>query len=319
MAGRSGVLLVAGEAGIGKSSLVRELARLAASTGGSVLTARCEETERSLFLQPFVDALRPQISRPAVHELSGRQAAALAALVPEAAPALGSPPSEACIDGDEHWPVYVAVAAFLQGLTVHAPVLLILDDLHNAGPATVELVHHLAGRTAHARVLIVGTVRPEQGAEVLSALAGVAGRIDLGPLPRDAVADLAAAAGQRAAAARIYHVTGGQTQFVVELLRGLATGDTGVPEPVRSAVLTRVRRTGAWTERLLRAAATRGLAFRPAAVAELVGLPPGNAVPLWERALQARLVVATDGEYRFANPLIHQVLSATTATREVFR
>ena len=60
--GRSGLVLLAGEAGIGKTRLAAEVTELAAATGGRVASARCHAAERSLFLQPLVDALGPVLA-----------------------------------------------------------------------------------------------------------------------------------------------------------------------------------------------------------------------------------------------------------------
>ena len=95
-AGEPGVVLIVGEAGIGKTRLAEALAAEAASAGAMVLPARCYETERSLFLQPVVEALLPAVTaRPAaeLRRLLGDDAPSFAALVPEAAAVLGSMPA----------------------------------------------------------------------------------------------------------------------------------------------------------------------------------------------------------------------------------
>ena len=85
VAGQQQLLLITGEAGIGKTRFAAQVVELAASTGGLVLQARCYTAERSLFLQPFVDALaaamgamRPDLLR----RHPGAQAAAFAGLLP---------------------------------------------------------------------------------------------------------------------------------------------------------------------------------------------------------------------------------------------
>ena len=93
-----------------------------------------------------------------------------------------------------------------------------------------------------------------------------------------------------------------------------------MPEPVRTAVLDRVRRTGAQTERLLRAASALGSVFNPATLAPMLGLSPQDVAYHCERGLDARLLVPADAEYRFANALIRDVLYMTTPapTRDVY-
>ena len=319
--GRSAVLVVAGEAGIGRSRLADEVARLAASTGGMVMRGRCYEAERSLFLQPFVDVLTPQVSRlagsafaaSALRDPAGaRVAAALAAVIPEAARVFAPPPAERGAGESKRSRVYEAVYVFLRSLAADRPVLLVLDDLHNAGSPTIELVHYLARRVSGARLLLIVTVRTEEGKAALEALDGVATRLDLGPLAPEAVAELAAAAGQDDRAAGVFRETRGHTLSVVETLRALAAGETGMPERLRLSVLDRVRRTGEQTERLLRAASVLGSAFDPVVLAELLDLTPHEAAFSCERALTARLLVVAGREYEFANTIIRRALYVTT-------
>ncbi|GAA3834854.1 hypothetical protein GCM10022226_65520 [Sphaerisporangium flaviroseum] len=314
-AGRPVVLVVTGESGIGKSRLAAEAAWHVSSTGGTVLQAECYEAERSLFLQPFVDALSPHVTRlalPVLREVAGEQAFVIATLVPEMARALGSPPDERDPAEFGRSRVYQAVTAFLRGLAAQAPVLLLLDDLHNAGDATVELVHYLARRAAPARLLCIATIRSEASEEVYQSLDGVAQRLDLEALPPAAVTKLAAATGKDELAAEIFQRTRGHTLSVVETLRGQDTDDSGVPESLRLAVLRRVRRVGDQIERLLRAAAVLGSAFDPLVLAALVDRTPNEVAYHCEQALAARLLVVSGRRYAFANELIRQALHATT-------
>ena len=143
--GEPGVVLVVGEAGIGKTRLAEALAAEAASVGGLVLPSRCYETERSLFLQPVVEALLPAITgRPAVElrQLLGDDAPPFAALVPEAAAALGPMPAEQVAVDMQRRRAFHSVVAFLRGLGARSPVLLVLDDLQYAGQSTIGLVRH---------------------------------------------------------------------------------------------------------------------------------------------------------------------------------
>ncbi|MFJ2034154.1 AAA family ATPase [Streptosporangium sp. NPDC087985] len=314
-AGQPAVLVVAGESGIGKSRLAAEAARHVMSTGGTVLQAACYEAERSLFLQPFVDALTPHVTRlapPVLREIAGEQASVLATLVPNVARVLGSSP-------DERYPaefgrsrVYQAVTAFLRGLAAQTPVLLVLDDLHNAGEPAVELLHYLARRAAPSRLLCIATICTEVSEEVFQSLDGVAQWLSLGALPPAAVTKLAAATGKDASAAEIFQRTRGHTLSVVETLRGQATDDSGVPESLRLAVLRRVRRVGEQIERLLRAAAVLGSTFDPLVLAALVDLTPNEVAYHCEQALTARLLVVSGRRYAFANELIRQALHVTT-------
>ena len=100
----------------------------------------------------------------------------------------------------------------------------------------------------------------------------------------------------------------GHTLFVVEVLRALTSGDAGVPESLRTAVLARVRRAGPPVETLLRAAAVLGAAVDPLTLGVLLDLAPATALELCEAALEARLLVVSGRDYEFANDLIREVL-----------
>ena len=313
--GQPGLVTITGEAGIGKTALAESLAAEAAGDGGTVLRTRCYETERSLFLQPIVEAIAPvAASTPAgtLRQLLGEHAAAAAGLLPEVAALLGPPPPGRGSMEVERRRAFEAVRALLRGLAERNPVLLLVDDLQYAGQSTVELLHFLGREPPGTRLLVVATVRAEHDAQVDAALAPVARRVELGPLDPDAVAQLARAAGQGELAGRILERTRGHTLFVVEVLRALASGEAGVPESLRTAVQARVRRTGPPVEALLRAAAVLGSTVDPLTVGVMLDLVPATALELCEAALGARLLVVSGRDYEFANDLIRDVLYAST-------
>jgi DNA-binding SARP family transcriptional activator len=310
-----GLIMIVGEAGIGKTALAEDLAAEAAEDGATVLRTRCYEAERSLFLQPVVEAIAPVIARipaSALRRMLGEHGSAAAALVPEVAALLGPPPSWRGSTDMERRRSFQAVTAFLSGLAERNPVLLVVDDLQYAGQSTVEFVHYLGRHVSGSRLLVVVTVRAENDAEIGSALAPAATRIEVGPLSPAAVEQLADEAGQGMLAAAISQRTRGHTLFVVEVLRGLVGGDAGLPESLRSAVQARVRQAGGAAEALLRAASVLGAAFDPLTLGELLDLTAAAAVELCEQALQARLLVVSGREYEFANDLIREVMYATT-------
>jgi DNA-binding SARP family transcriptional activator/tetratricopeptide (TPR) repeat protein len=313
--GESGVVLVIGEAGIGKTRLAEALAAEAASTGAIVLPSRCYETERSLFLQPVVEALLPVVTGlPAVElrQMLGDDAPHFAALVPEAAAVLGPMPVERVAVDMQRRQAFHSVTAFLRGLAERNPVLVVLDDLQYAGQSTIEFVHYLGRHAGGTRLLVIATVRAEHDAEVGAALAVVARRVEVGPLGADAIEQLARQAGQAGLADRILRQTRGHTLFVVEVLQALAEGGSGLPESLRSAVQERTRRLGTAAEQLLRAAAVLGAAVDPATTAALAGVPPAAALRHCELALQARLLVTAGRCFEFANDLICEALYVTT-------
>lgn len=313
--GQPALITIVGEAGIGKTALAESLAGDAAADGGTVLRTRCYETERSLFLQPVVEAIAPVVasaSAGTLRQLLGEHAAAAAGLLPEVAALLGPPPPGRGSMEMERRRAFEAVRALLRALAERSPVLLLVDDLQYAGQSTVELMHFLGREPPGTRLLVVATVRAENDDQVGQALAPVARRLEVGPLGPDAVAQLARVAGQGELAGPILERTRGHTLFVVEVLRALASGEGGVPESLRTAVLARVRRAGPPVETLLRAAAVLGATVDPLTVGVMLDLVPATALELCEAALEARLLVVSGRDYEFANDLIREVLYAST-------
>lgn len=311
--GRPTLTLITGEAGIGKTRLATELVDVAERTGGTVIHARCYEAERSLFLQPFVDALgdHAATANPAViRDAIGEWAAPVVALVPQIDAILDDMPAPHVRGEVARQRAYDAFARYICRLAT-SPVLLVLDDLHHAGLATVELLHYLIRHAGTARLLIIATVRSEEGAATLTALSGVAERFDLGPLSNAAVRDIADHAGHPELAEMIAARTGGHPLFVVETLHALAGGGTGIPDNLHVAVLARVRRAGERTEDLLRAAAVLGAAIEPDTLARLLDSSPVTTTAQCEVALSARLLVVADRAYEFANDLIREVIYAS--------
>ena len=314
-AGDPDLVMIIGEAGIGKTALAEALAAEAEQDGATVLRTRCYEAERSLFLQPLVEAIMPVVGRTPAARLRGmlgEHAPAAAALLPEAAALLGPPPIWRGSFEIERRRAFEAVTALLRGLAAHDPVLLLVDDLQYAGQSTVELIHYLRRHAPGARLLAVVTVRAEHDPQISAALAPLATRVELGPLDAAAVRQLARAAGRGDLAGHIQQRTRGHTLFVVEVLRALAAGDAGVPESLRSAVQARIRRTGTAAEGLLRAAAVLGTSVDPLTLARLLDLTPTAALELCEQALEARLLAVSGRDYEFANDLIQEVVYADT-------
>ncbi len=312
--GRGGCVVVSGEPGIGKSRLLEELSALAARSGGTVLTGRAFEGERSLFAQPVVDALAAATRSVPVDRV--RRAAGglgvLGRLVPDLAPFTGGVTAGPATPAVEWSQTSAAVRAFLAGLGREEPVLLVVDDVQRAGRSTVELLHYLVRHLTGEHVLIAAAVRSGEGADVLELLADVATTVPLGPLPVEAVAALAGRAGHEHRAVEVMRRTGGHPLFVVEVLRALSHGDPGLPATLQAAVVDRVGRTGEETERLLRAAAVLGSSFDPGIAADIAGASGDLALHAFEVAMRAGLVVPSGTHYEFAHDVVRETLLATT-------
>jgi hypothetical protein len=310
---RAGLVVLAGEPGIGKSRLLDELAGEARRTGGAVLIGRSFEGERSMFAQPVMDALAGAASAMPADRVRRASAGAeiVGRLVPELAPFTGEAPAPAVSSSVERSQSFAGVAQFLRGLAGDGPVLLVVDDLQRAGRSTVELLHYLARHLNREQLLIAAATRSGEGAELLGLLGDVAITVAVGPLTRDAVAQLAGRAGHEGRAGEVMRRTGGHPLFVVEVLRALSDGDR-LPASLQTAVIERVARTGAETDRLMRAASVLGSAFDPATAAALTGAAPADALRRFEGALAAGLLIERGTQYEFAHDVVREVLLSTT-------
>lgn len=309
--GAGGLVLLDGEAGIGKTRLLDALTDLAAVAGGQVVRGRCHPAERSLFLQPFVDALRPLLLGAADPSalLRGHENAWVA-LLPELGELVAATPEPAAAPETAVRRSYDAVAAVLRRAARRRPVLLLVDDLQDGAAATVDLLGYLAGALQGSTVLLVGAVRAEELSAV-ARLADRATRMSLGPLPPSAVHALAGAAGLASRGAEVLARTAGHALSVVESLRALATGDTGVPESLAAAVLARVERLGDDERVLVLGASVLSGGLDPRTLADLVGSSELAVVRSCEELVAARLLHRSGARYEFANDLTQECLHAS--------
>ena len=204
-------MLVSGEPGIGKTSLVRAFTRSLRT--GRVLAGACDDLLTPRALGPLRDAVR---------HVRGPLSAALAA--------------------DDLGEVFPAVLEELADL--HKPTVLAVEDVHWADSATLDLLRHVGRRVDDLPALLLLTYRPDEvGREhplqgVLGSLNGrVVRRLTLGALSPDAVAELAH--GSPVDAQRLHRATAGNPFFITE---ALASPDDPVPRTVVDAVLARAHR-----------------------------------------------------------------------------
>src|SRR5436190_13715747 len=166
------VVLLGGEAGSGKSRLVRELAAGAAGDGVRVLYGACDAVVRTPY-GPFAEALE-HLARSAdtdqLRAALGTTGGELARLLPDLPARIGelSAPVKADPDTERHR-LHTAVAEMLTAMSASDPVLLVLEDLHWADAPTLLLLRHLARAAANARLLVLSTFRDAE-ADVPQAL-----------------------------------------------------------------------------------------------------------------------------------------------------
>src|SRR5262249_10299584 len=146
--GQGGVVLLAGEPGIGKTRLLEEVAETARAQGALVLWGRCYEGEAARSFGPFAEALGEYVRTAAPEVLRaelGLHAAPLTRVVPLLRERLPDLPEPVALEPyEERVRLLDAVAQSLLALASHVPTVLVLDDLHWADAGTATVLRHVA-------------------------------------------------------------------------------------------------------------------------------------------------------------------------------
>jgi DNA-binding beta-propeller fold protein YncE/class 3 adenylate cyclase len=156
--GSGQMLVLVGEAGIGKTRLAQEISLLARDRGFLLATGRCHEVERGVPLSPFLEALSMayDAAPPAVRAQAARRWPQLGRLLPDR---IGAPLRGDIDEQEEHQGLFRSVTGFLTGLAQQQPVALLLDDLHLADEGSLRLLQHVARNTRGQRILTLITYR----------------------------------------------------------------------------------------------------------------------------------------------------------------
>jgi len=341
------VLLISGEAGMGKTTLAAAAARSAFENGACVLFGRCGEDLASPY-QLFAESLGHYITHAPEDQLRAHvvdHGSELSRLVPALASRIRDLPSSMVTDADtERYLLFAAVVGLLATASAHQPVLLVLDDLQWADKGSLLLLRHLAAAQQAMRVLVVGTYRDSELSrshpltDTLATLHRQQGvsRIELAGLDDSGVLSyLEAAAGQTlddagvGLAHAVYRETDGNPFFVSEVLRHLSetgaiyqdasgrwTSDDSLeqmvlPDSVRVVIGARVGRLGQDAERVLSMAAVIGRDFDVDLLAQATKTPEDELLDILDAAAAASLVrelADAPGHYNFAHSLIQHTL-----------
>ena len=345
---RGRMVLVGGEAGIGKSHLVDELAALATKRGSRVLWGRCWEAGGAPAYWPWVQSLRSYLGCVAPQEISEALrtgAPDLAQMLPELRdlfPDLPTPPS---LDPEgARFRLFDATAGFLRDVARRTPVVIVLDDLHAADEPSLLLLEFLAQQLTETRVLMLGTYREtEVGPEhplsrALTQLASRAGsRMSLTGLQEADIARFIQASHAvqppPGLAAAIHRETDGNPLFVGEVLRLLAaegrldeTVDArarriAIPPSARAVIGRRLGHLSDKCKRVLLFASVLGREFGLDPLARVGEQDVDVLLDLLDEAISAGVVgdvPGVHGRLRFSHVLIRDALyDELTATRRM--
>ncbi|WP_307662213.1 AAA family ATPase [Streptomyces sp. V1I1] len=313
-----GLVLVTGEAGIGKTSLVTDAADEARRRGALVLGGSCWDSESAPGYWPWVQVVRGLRRGVGDEEWADAEKAAGGRL----AVLLGEAPGEGD-GGGESFPLYDAVTTALVTVSQKRPLVVVLDDLHWADPASLKLLEFAAQHAWFERLLLIGTYRDVEvdAADhplqqlILPLAARAATTLTLTGLQRDEVGALIAlTAGvepEPALVDEVHRRTGGNPFFVEQTARIWHSGSpvTTVAPGVREAVRRRLALLPEPVSSLLVTAAVLGREFHRQMLAAAASAPVPHVDRLLERAVAARLVTArTGGRFAFAHDLVRETL-----------
>jgi hypothetical protein len=340
LGGMHELVLLGGEAGIGKTSLARAVAERARARQATVVWGAGWDGGGAPAMWPWVQVVR-ELARPRTPEELrsdlGTGAPWLATVSPDLRAALGDVPEPPPADGEHaQFRLFEAIALFLSASAVRTPLVVVLDDLHWMDEPSLRALE-LVGRTLHdVPLLVVGTYRDDETrrherlAPLLGGLQRTARSVTLRGLSEAAVGELVAghAGGTpRPELARTVHdVSAGNPFFADELLRLLLAdgehlppdGTLPLPEGVADTIRRRLAPLSPETLRILTVAAVIGGEFRLGTLAAAANVELGAALGAVDEATRAGLVAGEPGARRshFAHALVRETLLAALTPGE---
>lgn len=348
-AGVARLVAVIGEPGIGKTALTSTWASDMAVRGATVVGGRCT-SEVSVPYQPFIDVARTVLSsRPGRFPRLGPAAGNIAMLVPgvDAPHHLPAP-----VQSDPDTMRYLMAEAFLalcEPVDEGSATVVVLDDLHWADEASLEVLAHMVRSDDRFPMLVVGTYRDTdilRGHPLSALLAdlrreGRVERIRLDPLDTDEVGELVSARIGHDIAADLAHSIGAETRgnpfFVAEMTahlrdegaidaKGKWVADVpieqyGIPEGIRDVVGRRLDRLGPDANALLAVGAVVGPLFALTIAGDIAGLDDDRLDDALEAAMEAGLIVEGDtaDQVSFGHALVRQTIYDEMPTRRRLR
>jgi class 3 adenylate cyclase/tetratricopeptide (TPR) repeat protein len=350
LTGEGSLVLLAGEAGVGKSRLTLEVQAEAEARGMRILVGHCSEMEHAPYL-PFVEILEAALvssrSPEALRQALGEGGPEVARIVPGLRRVLPDLPPPVDLPAEQaRRYLWLSVHEFVERASRQRPLMLVLEDLHWADESTLLLLEYLTPQLPDMPVVVVGTYRDvEVGVthplnRIVSPLArrGLLTRISLGRLPEDDVAamigGLAGTEPPPGLVRAIHAESEGNPFFVEEVFlhleesgqllddRGrfrtdLTIDELDVPESIRLVVGERLARLSEPTREALTAAAVIGRVFGAELVERMSELSRDAVLDALDEAERARLIGPDDARssrLAFAHELIRQTLLTDTSS-----
>jgi len=322
--GEGRLVLLEGEAGMGKTRTAGEAVRQAEDEGMRALVGWCPEREPTPTLFPFVEALRAWRETAPAEDLSGLdELAALVdgSLAPSTAPLSPDAGRARLVEGVGRW---------IERAARSSPLLIVLDDVHRADGTSIAALDRVSHVLGARPIALIATFRPDElpGESPIHALARrpEAVRVTLEGLSLDEVARLVGntrgGAPTPEAVARIHEASGGNPFFAKELARtasahadGEADFSTPLPPAIRHVLREAREKLPEEVQTLLVHAAVAGPEVDPGCLARALGRDLRQVVAELDSAAEAGRLVRRDGRFAFAHELVRRAIVEDLSTR----
>ena len=328
--GASRFVVVNGEPGIGKTSLVAELGRRGEAAGCLVLQGSATEFERDFPFGLIVDALDAylgSLDARSFDRLAAEELGELAWVFPalrSLRPA-SSPPSIAA----ERFRTHHAMRELVERIAAPRPLVLTLDDVQWSDGASLEFIGHLLRRAPDAAVMLAATIRSGRSPARITAAIGDAVRtgkvkqLELGPLDHDQAGRLVGAIAS-SDLERLYRESGGNPFYLLQLARAAAspkpplsgpdwTDAREVPAAIRAAIASELDGLPAQALAFAQAAAVAGDPFELDLAIATAAMSEPDALAALDELVEREVLRRGDvpRQFRFRHPLVRNAIYAT--------
>jgi DNA-binding CsgD family transcriptional regulator/tetratricopeptide (TPR) repeat protein len=334
--GKPAMVFMGGEAGVGKTRLLRELSLAAQKAGARVVAGACVDLG-DLPYAPLVDALRSlvrDIGLDRLRQLAGSGFASLTRLAPFLGDFIAEPGDVDAPEQHARSRLFEAVLHLFGQLSAETPVLVIIEDLHWADRSTLDFLSFLLKALTEERLLVVASYRsnelhprhPLRPVVVEIDRARRAERFELHPFDLDELRlFLEATLGEEprpALVRQLFELSDGNPFFAEELVAGrvldevaasdpvAAPGRRRVPQPLRDVLLARVEMMSDEAQEVLRAAATAGRHVSHRLIATVCDLPERALLTALRECVVQHLLAVSLGEdaYAFRHALAREAV-----------
>jgi ATP/maltotriose-dependent transcriptional regulator MalT len=331
--GNATILQIAGESGIGKTKLLSHVIDRASRHGYLAITGRAAEFEADEPFGAFLGALDQtfaELPRKALRGLGAEEWRELVGVFPTLATRMGTreeePASAPSGVGMDRYRLHRAISALLDALASGRGIVLALDDLHWADPASIELLLYLLRRPPQSRLFVAVTFRPGQleprtAAAIQQLQRDSQGElVELVPLSAEEARAFLPADLPRAVAERIYRESGGNPFYLEELVRAAGVehessavaidNEAGrVPATVTAVIASELEHLSPGARELIRAAAVVGDPFEPELAGEIIRMDEADTLTAVDELLDRDLVrAASAGRFSFRHPIVRSAV-----------